>query len=66
MKPVDKRDGGGSHNWGTYEDDMKAEEDKANVSADGGDGSGSGALNTSSGEEKKEGEGDLARFEHVL
>ncbi len=47
---MDKRDGGGSHNWGTYEDEMKAEDDKANVSADGEN----GALNTS-GEERKEG-----------
>jgi hypothetical protein len=28
VKPVDKREGGGSHNWGTYEDEIKAEEDK--------------------------------------
>jgi len=35
VKAVDKREGGGSHNWGTYEDEMKAEEDKANVSAEG-------------------------------
>eukprot|EP00096_Caligus_rogercresseyi_P009711 TRINITY_DN334_c0_g1_i2.p1 TRINITY_DN334_c0_g1~~TRINITY_DN334_c0_g1_i2.p1 ORF type:complete len:411 (-),score=184.49 TRINITY_DN334_c0_g1_i2:718-1950(-) len=33
VKAVDKREGGGSHNWGTMEDEMKAEEDKANVSA---------------------------------
>lgn len=34
VKHVDKRDGGGSHNWGTYEDEMKAAEDKTNVSSD--------------------------------
>lgn len=34
VKPVDKREGGGSHNWGTFEDEMKAEEDKNNTSAD--------------------------------
>ena len=28
VKPVDKREGGGSHNWGTYEDEIKAEDDK--------------------------------------
>jgi len=33
---VDKREGGGSHNWGTYEDEIRAaEDDKVNVSADG-------------------------------
>ena len=32
---MDKREGGGSHNWGTFEDEMKAEEDKNNVSTDG-------------------------------
>ena len=32
VKPVDKKEGGGSHNWGTFEDEMKAEEDKANTS----------------------------------
>ena len=31
---MDKREGGGSHNWGTFEDEMKAEEDKNNVSTD--------------------------------
>ena len=35
VKPVEKREGGGSHNWGTFEDEMKAEEDKNNVSTDG-------------------------------
>ena len=34
VKPVDKKEGSGSHNWGTYEDEMKAEEDKANISTD--------------------------------
>ena len=34
VKPVDKREGSGSHNWGTYEDDMKAEQDQANTSTD--------------------------------
>ena len=34
VKSVDKREGGGSHNWGTFEDEMKAEEDKNNVSTD--------------------------------
>ena len=34
VKSVDKRDGSGSHNWGTYEDDMKAEQDQANTSTD--------------------------------
>ena len=29
---MDKKEGSGSHNWGTYEDEMKAEEDKANTS----------------------------------
>merc|ERR1712157_211042 len=33
VKPVDKKDGNGSHNWGTFEDEIKAEDDKANVSA---------------------------------
>ena len=33
IKAVDKREGGGSHNWGTFEDEIKAEEDK-NVSID--------------------------------
>jgi hypothetical protein len=28
VKSVDKREGGGSHNWGTFEDEIKAEEDK--------------------------------------
>lgn len=32
VKHVDKREGGGSHNWGTFEDDIKAEDDKINVS----------------------------------
>ena len=31
---MDKKEGSGSHNWGTFEDEMKAEEDKANISAD--------------------------------
>lgn len=35
VKSVDKREGGGAHNWGTYEDDIKAEEDKNNLSTDG-------------------------------
>ena len=35
VKAVDKKEGSGSHNWGTFEDEMKAEEDKANISADG-------------------------------
>ena len=34
VKAVDKRVGSGSHNWGTYEDDMKAEQDQANTSTD--------------------------------
>ena len=34
VKPVDKKEGSGSHNWGTYEDEMKAEEDKANISTE--------------------------------
>ena len=29
---MDKKEGSGSHNWGTFEDEMKAEEDKANTS----------------------------------
>merc|ERR1712110_687058 len=33
VKPVDKKDGNGSHNWGTFEDEIKAEDDKASVSA---------------------------------
>merc|ERR1711981_1362767 len=32
VKSVDKREGSGSHNWGTYEDDIKAEQDQANTS----------------------------------
>ena len=32
VKAVEKKEGGGSHNWGTFEDEMKAEEDKANTS----------------------------------
>ena len=31
---MDKKEGSGSHNWGTFEDEMKAEEDKANTSTD--------------------------------
>ncbi len=31
---MDKRDGGGSHNWGTFEDEIKAEDDKANISTE--------------------------------
>merc|ERR1712223_928418 len=34
VKAVDKKEGSGSHNWGTFEDEMKAEEDKANTSTD--------------------------------
>merc|ERR1712018_288495 len=34
VKSVDKRDGSGSHNWGTYEYDIKAEQDQANTSTD--------------------------------
>ena len=34
VKSVDKREGGGSHNWGTFEDDIKADDDKANTSTD--------------------------------
>jgi len=34
VKSVDKREGGGSHNWGTFEDDIKASDDKANTSTD--------------------------------
>ena len=34
MKSVDKREGSGSHNWGTYEDDIKADQDHANTSTD--------------------------------
>ena len=34
VKSVDKREGGGSHNWGTFEDDIKADEDKVNTSTD--------------------------------
>ena len=34
VKSVDKREGSGSHNWGTYEDDIKAEQDQANTSTD--------------------------------
>merc|ERR1712008_110838 len=32
VKGVEKKEAGGSHNWGTFEDEMKAEEDKANTS----------------------------------
>ena len=28
VKSVEKREGGGAHNWGTFEDDIKAEDDK--------------------------------------
>ena len=34
MKSVDKREGSGSHNWGTYEDDIKADQDQVNTSTD--------------------------------
>ena len=34
VKSIDKREGSGSHNWGTYEDDIKAEQDQANTSTD--------------------------------
>ena len=34
VKSVDKREGSGSHNWGTYEDDIKADQDQANTSTD--------------------------------
>ena len=34
VKAVDKKDGSGSHNWGTFEDEIKAEDDKANISAE--------------------------------
>ena len=34
VKSIDKREGGGSHNWGTFEDDIKADDDKANTSTD--------------------------------
>lgn len=44
MKHVDKREGGGAHNWGTFEDDMKAEEDKNNISTEG-DGNADGTKN---------------------
>ena len=31
---MDKKEGSGSHNWGTFEDEMKAEDDKANSSGE--------------------------------
>jgi len=34
VKSVDKREGSGSHNWGTYNDDIKAEADQVNTSTD--------------------------------
>eukprot|EP00095_Tigriopus_kingsejongensis_P010478 maker-scaffold1628_size33005-snap-gene-0.7 protein:Tk10478 transcript:maker-scaffold1628_size33005-snap-gene-0.7-mRNA-1 annotation:"vasa intronic gene" len=34
VKHVDKREGGGSHNWGTFEDEIKAVDDKNNVSTE--------------------------------
>ena len=34
VKSVDKREGSGSHNWGTYEDDIKADQDQVNTSTD--------------------------------
>merc|ERR1711981_413766 len=34
VKAVDKREGSGSHNWGTYEDDIKADQDQVNTSTD--------------------------------
>ena len=37
MKSVDKREGGGSHNWGTFEDEIKAEDDKQNTSTSEGE-----------------------------
>ena len=33
---MDKREGGGSYNWGTMSDDIKAEHDTANTSAETG------------------------------
>ena len=31
---INKKDGSGSHNWGTLEDEIKAEDDKASISAE--------------------------------
>ena len=50
---MDKREGGGSHNWGTFEDEMKAEEDKNNVSTDGEK---TDSKDKPEGEKRKEGE----------
>jgi plasminogen activator inhibitor 1 RNA-binding protein len=63
VKSVDKREGGGSHNWGTYEDEIKADEDKANTSTDevlneaptaAGDATGEAMQTESGGEDSKE------------
>ena len=49
---MDKREGGGSHNWGTFEDEIKAEEDKVNVSND--------SENNESADKPQNSEGDAA------
>ncbi len=67
VKAVDKKEGSGSHNWGTFEDEMKAEEDKANVSdnmndsAVEADANDANAANESSDETKKAAEDEEAK-----
>ena len=58
VKSVDKREGGGSHNWGTFEDEMKAEEDKNNTSVDEGN-----AEKAENGEAKEKEGGENANAE---
>ena len=55
---MDKREGGGSHNWGTFEDEMKAEEDKNNTSVDEGN-----AEKAENGEAKEKEGGENANAE---
>ena len=35
VKAVDKREGGGAFNWGSMDDDIKAQQDTANTTTDG-------------------------------
>ena len=59
MKSVDKREGGGSHNWGTIEDEIKATEDadKANTS---GSAANAGEDGSAEGGAKDEGKNEEA------
>jgi len=34
VKPIDKREGGGAHNWGTVDDDVEAQMNESNVSVE--------------------------------